>query len=253
MSTLTEAEKIARYDLERSGELYTKPVEPQMPADASPLLTSLLGWAGEELAIARACDQVIADTRAAQPSTAAPDEDEEEAEIVDTPIPMGTIAACAVTGLYRDDGSLFEAKLSWNGLLISVLGSTDIINVDGFDITDCIGDMTFAMWGKVKELAHTDVVEQLIALARTKAVMADEEITLAPQCDQVIAEHRQDRMLTILETIAALPEREQSETLNYMEGLLDGMMGKVRADRVSLVGYQSGAVDGRILKQRSAA
>jgi hypothetical protein len=147
-----------RYDLERSGELYIKP---GLPAEVASGEMSALRYA------ARLLDQAIAEHRAAYVKPADDDEEEDEAEIVDTPIPMGTIADCAVTGLYRDDGSLFEAKLSWNGLLISVLGSTDIINVDGFDIADCIGDMTFAMWGKVKALAHTDVVEQLMALARS--------------------------------------------------------------------------------------
>ncbi len=69
MAKLTEAEKAARYDAEKNGSAYTKPIEPQLPVDV-------------EQEIARECDRVIAEHRTAeQPTTPAPDEEE------DRPIP----------------------------------------------------------------------------------------------------------------------------------------------------------------------
>jgi hypothetical protein len=38
--------------------------------------------------------------------------------------------------------------------------------------------------------------------------------------------HREERLLNILETIAAMDEPEQSEMLGYMNGLLDGMQAR---------------------------
>jgi hypothetical protein len=77
MTQLTEAEKIARYDAERSGEIYTKPQPPEIPAgERSPLFYDLKAWIeshfeaeqADQIAIARACDQAIAEHRAARPA-----------------------------------------------------------------------------------------------------------------------------------------------------------------------------------------
>lgn len=89
-------------------------------------------------------------------------------------IPIGTIDGCAVTGNYTEAGTLFSAKVTWNGLAIYTDG-TDYLNLTlgkatgGYKELDCVGDMHLWERGKIKELASTDVVEQLIALARARA------------------------------------------------------------------------------------
>lgn len=107
---------------------------------------------------------------------------EAEAKQPDDPpwdIPIGTIAGCAVTGSYSDDAphELFSAGMEWNSLTFHTDG-TDYINFtlgeagDGYKELGCVGDMHLWEWGKIKELAQTDIMEQLIALARAKATYA---------------------------------------------------------------------------------
>jgi hypothetical protein len=102
-------------------------------------------------------------------------------------ITIGTIDGCAVIGHYSDETpyELYCASITWNGLHFSTDG-TDYINLDlgnaleggvGLaaenlqELGGC-GDMHLHEWGKVKELAQSDVMEQLIALAKSKAQRA---------------------------------------------------------------------------------
>jgi hypothetical protein len=88
-------------------------------------------------------------------------------------VPIGEIAGEIVTGDYGgDDGrDLFGADLHWNGLNIRTDG-VEFLSLGLGEGCDFHDQMSLPEWGKVRELAQTDVIEQLIALARAKARLA---------------------------------------------------------------------------------
>lgn len=68
-----------------------------------------------------------------------------------------------VIGSYDTDGTPFLVKVeAWNGFRISTDGQ-DFINLD--TTGGCCGDMTLPEWGRMKELASTNTVEQLVTIA----------------------------------------------------------------------------------------
>lgn len=88
-------------------------------------------------------------------------------------VPIGEIAGEIVTGDYGgDDGrDLFGANLHWNGLNLRTDG-VGFLELGTGEACDFFNQMTIQEWGRVRELAQTDVIEQLIALARAKARLA---------------------------------------------------------------------------------
>ncbi len=202
MAKLTEAEKIARYDAERNGTLYTAPSSSATKAKVLAFLDGVaddrqeMAMLGMEMVCYAQSDRPIPDrlhtavlaeqyerargramAEAAEKPTPAPDERYPD-------IPLGTIAGCAVIGHYQYEAphDLFSASLTWNGLHVSTDGDS-YINLDLghaleggegpaavslHELGGC-GDMHLHEWGMVKALARTDVVEQLIALARVRA------------------------------------------------------------------------------------
>lgn len=90
------------------------------------------------------------------------------AALVALGVPIGEIAGETVYADYSEDGELFGADLEWNGLNLRTDGYT-YLRLGVGEECEFYGDMTLPEWGKVRELASTTVVEQLIALARSKA------------------------------------------------------------------------------------
>lgn len=80
---------------------------------------------------------------------------------------IGTIAGQPVEGRYSE-GRLYAASVAWNGTTITTDGET-YISIPENDDPQANGDITLPAWGRVKELAQTDIVEQLIGLARKHA------------------------------------------------------------------------------------
>lgn len=80
---------------------------------------------------------------------------------------IGTIAGQPVSARYSE-GRLYAASVEWGGTTITTDGET-YISIPENDGAQSVGDVTLRAWGLMRELAGTDVVEQLIGLARKHA------------------------------------------------------------------------------------
>jgi hypothetical protein len=76
---------------------------------------------------------------------------------------VGSIAGCSVVGRYYDeDGQPSLVVLDWNGMHLESDGAYVWVPSHAHEI----GGFTVADWTHVKNLAQTDIVEQLIALGQ---------------------------------------------------------------------------------------
>ena len=87
-------------------------------------------------------------------------------------VPIGTIEGQEVTAERVDEGLTVYA-VRWGGLELFTDG-TEFVNIQ--PVTGgCEGDMTLEQWVTIKALAQTDVIEQLLELARAHARLADSD------------------------------------------------------------------------------
>jgi hypothetical protein len=100
----------------------------------------------------------------------ADEQGERDAAVEDTLI--GTIHGCPVYGSsYNEpgedcDGQLYKWYLEWNGKTIAVYDDSQALTIDPTGPAPCTGDIELNDWQWMRALAQTDLVEQLIALAR---------------------------------------------------------------------------------------
>jgi hypothetical protein len=189
--TLTQAEMEARYDAERSGEIYTKPEPPQVPAgERSPLFYDLKAWIeshfeaeqADQIAIARACDQAIAEHRARVPSTAVLDVATARAQALSewegktTRNDEGAfrrypeLPAVEIGQLH--DGTPVEGRFDHDDTPLVVWADYEGFSIcadeAGFDLGDDEEEkdyyhLTIAHYKRLKELVNSGVLDQMLA------------------------------------------------------------------------------------------
>jgi hypothetical protein len=128
------------------------------------LRASLLTQGGKAAELAERIGAALGKEESASTAPVPEDNDDD----VNMGIPIGEIAGETVYADYDGEGQLFGADLAWNGLEIRTDG-VQFLELGTGEGTDFYNQMSIQEWGRVKELASTTVVEQLIALARSKS------------------------------------------------------------------------------------
>lgn len=141
-------------------------------SDLDCLITLAQAWGrGEALQYAtpHGCDGAA--SNAALPIVPRHEQEQEEAE-EDEPeeftIEIGAIDGCPVTATYSmESNTLLFANMDWCGMHLSTDGET-FLNTGATG--DAVGDVTIQDWGRIRELARTDIVERLITLVRKHTI-----------------------------------------------------------------------------------
>lgn len=83
-------------------------------------------------------------------------------------VPIGMVDGCQVLADYDEDGDIYQACMTWQGLEISTDGYSYFHLVKDEDSkAGCDGDIDFAQWQLLSQAVKAGVVDALIELAQS--------------------------------------------------------------------------------------